>query len=113
MANVSPAHRQILGEPDLVVGMDPSNSRLLKYDESDGGRKQAFASLDARLFGERDVVQVWIPPMHRKLPCCFGKLSLFAQTLCRAGWRQISIATCLKNVVMALPLHLLVDVEHC
>lgn len=53
-----PLQRLRLGDSELIVTLDASTNRLLKYTETDGRRAGAPVMLDAALFSERDCVKV-------------------------------------------------------
>lgn len=45
-----------MGTTELLVLVDPITQRLLKYEERFEGRRPGAVSIDAHVFGERDVV---------------------------------------------------------
>ncbi|GFR46848.1 hypothetical protein Agub_g8488 [Astrephomene gubernaculifera] len=71
-----PSQRLRLGDSDLVVVLDASNQRLLKYTEVDPGRHPPLAKVDCALFGERDEVQVRLDLMDTAIAICAPEVLL-------------------------------------
>ncbi|MEW5304708.1 MAG: hypothetical protein WDW36_007300 [Sanguina aurantia] len=65
-----PLQRLRLGDSELIVTLDSTTNRLLKYTETDGRRAGAPVMLDAALFSERDCVQVRSDLMDSHISIC-------------------------------------------
>lgn len=66
----SDTQRRRLGDTDLLVVLDPSTQRLLKYMELDTPESEVLAKVDTSFFSERDTVEVRTDLLDSHISIC-------------------------------------------
>ncbi|KAG2491384.1 hypothetical protein HYH03_010176 [Edaphochlamys debaryana] len=101
-----PSQRLRLGDSDLVVVLDPTTHRLLKYTELESGRPAQLAKLDCALFSERDEVQIRADLMDTHIAICAPEvLLLFSDNFDYQNLRRDFVSGVLSEEELGNKLH--------
>ncbi|KXZ48102.1 hypothetical protein GPECTOR_30g197 [Gonium pectorale] len=101
-----PSQRLRLGDTDLLVVLDATTQRLLKYTEIEPGRPVPLAKLDCALFSERDEVQVRSDLMDTHIAICSPEvLMLFSDNFDYQNIRRDFVSGVLSEEELGNKLH--------